>query len=352
MRGGAAGAAAAGEGTDRRLTRRFYYWECEPASVRKLAALGEGQFGTVHEAEFLGQRVAAKEMKLQPGEEEAAVEAEFLDELAIMSLFDHPNVVKVYGACTDARAGATMLLMECCSGGSVGDLSGQVIQPSIGRCLEIAIDIAQGMDYLHSRLQGVCAMHRDLKPSNILIAGDPMKGGVAKISDFGLVRLLEPESGGDGQGASTASGRVVDPINEKYYMTAETGSYRFMSPEVFSHASYNHKADLYSYGMILYQMFDKRLPFDCIEPEEVAQLVLDKARPSFRRLLGGRQEFNIPEPIREIITKCWASRPEARPEFREVAAELLAAQEALDPAKKAAGAAAPNKGLFGGLFGR
>ena len=295
----------------------------------------------MHKAEFLGQCVAAKEMKPQRGNR-AAVEAEFLDELAIMSLFDHPNVVKVYGACTDARAGSLLLLMECCSGGSVGDVGNLHVQPGIRRCLELAINIAQGMDYLHSRLQGVCALHRDLKPSNVLIVGDPIKGGVAKISDFGLVRLLPPQG----------KKKVQNTLNEKYYMTAETGSYRFMSPEVFSHASYNHKADLYSYGMILYQMFDKRLPFDCIQPEEVAQLVLDKARPSFRRLLGGRQEYNIPEPIREIITKCWASRPEARPEFRDVAAELLAAQEALYPAKKAAGAAAPNKGLFGGLFGR
>ena len=290
----------------------------------------------MHKAEFLGQCVAAKEMKPQRGNR-AAVEAEFLDELAIMSLFDHPNVVKVYGACTDAQAGSLLLLMECCSGGSVGDVGNLHVQPGIRRCLELAIDIAQGMDYLHSRLQGVCAMHRDLKPSNILIAGDPMKGGVAKISDFGLVRLLEPESGGDGQGASTASGRVVDPINEKYYMTAETGSYRFMSPEVFSHASYNHKADLYSYGMILYQMFDKRLPFEAIEPEEVAKMALGQTRPAFNALKQrkqGKVQYNIPEPIREIITKCWDGRPEARPEFREVVAELLAAQEALYPPKR------------------
>ena len=298
----------------------------------------------MHKAEFLGQCVAAKEMKPQRGNR-AAVEAEFLDELAIMSLFDHPNVVKVYGACTDAQAGSLLLLMECCSGGSVGDVGNLHVQPGIRRCLELAIDIAQGMDYLHSRLQGVCALHRDLKPSNVLIVGDPIKGGVAKISDFGLVRLLPPQG----------KKKVQNTLNEKYYMTAETGSYRFMSPEVFSHASYNHKADLYSYGMILYQMFDKRLPFEAIEPEEVAKMALGQTRPAFNALKQrkqGKVQYNIPEPIREIITKCWASRPEARPEFREVAAELLAAQEALYPAKKAAGAAAPNKGLFGGLFGR
>ena len=311
----------------------MYYWEVTAASVRILGALGEGQFGTVHKAEFLGQCVAVKEMKPQPGNR-AAVEAEFLDELAIMSLFDHPNVVKVYGACTDARAGAMLLLMECCSGGSVGDLSGQVIQPSIGRCLEIAIDIAQGMDYLHSRLQGVCAMHRDLKPSNILIAGDPMKGGVAKISDFGLVRLLPPQ-GKKG---------VQNTLSEKYYLTAETGSYRFMSPEVFAHTSYNHKADLYSYGMILYQMFDKRLPFEAIEPEAVAKMAMGQTRPAFNALKArkqGKVQYNIPQPIREIIERCWDGRPEARPEFREVVAELLAAQEALYPAKRGRKAGAP-----------
>ena len=298
----------------------------------------------MHKAEFLGQCVAAKEMKPQRGNR-AAVEAEFLDELAIMSLFDHPNVVKVYGACTDARAGSLLLLMECCSGGSVGDVGNLHVQPGIRRCLELAINIAQGMDYLHSRLQGVCALHRDLKPSNVLIVGDPIKGGVAKISDFGLVRLLPPQG----------KKKVQNTLNEKYYMTAETGSYRFMSPEVFSHASYNHKADLYSYGMILYQMFDKRLPFEAIEPEEVAKMALGQTRPAFNALKQrkqGKVQYNIPEPIREIITKCWDGRPEARPEFREVVAELLAAQEALYPAKKAASAAAPNKGLFGGLFGR
>ena len=287
----------------------------------------------MHKAEFLGQCVAAKEMKPQRGNR-AAVEAEFLDELAIMSLFDHPNVVKVYGACTDAQAGSLLLLMECCSGGSVGDVGNLHVQPGIRRCLELAIDIAQGMDYLHSRLQGVCALHRDLKPSNVLIVGDPIKGGVAKISDFGLVRLLPPQG----------KKKVQNTLNEKYYMTAETGSYRFMSPEVFSHASYNHKADLYSYGMILYQMFDKRLPFEAIEPEEVAKMALGQTRPAFNALKQrkqGKVQYNIPEPIREIITKCWDGRPEARPEFREVVAELLAAQEALYPAKRGRKAGAP-----------
>lgn len=97
--------------------------------------------------------------------------------------------------------------------------------------IDILKDIARGLAYLHNR-KPECIIHRDLKPSNILLT----KSCKAKIADFGISCL-----------------QVTS--NESYNMTGETGTYRYMAPEVLRHQEYSCKVDIWSIGMILYYMF-------------------------------------------------------------------------------------------------
>ena len=95
-------------------------------------------------------------------------------------------------------------------------------------------------------------MHRDLKPANVMLSIP--EGGVAKIGDFGLSRTLAPVRRQSRLLPSERRDSKEGSLEEMYVMTGETGSYRYMSPEVFRHESYNSKADCYAFAMIAYQV--------------------------------------------------------------------------------------------------
>ena len=97
--------------------------------------------------------------------------------------------------------------------------------PALLALLKMGAEVARGMDYLHKRR----VVHRDIKAANLLLDD----AGCVKIADFGVARLLD------------AGGGV---------MTAETGTYRWMAPEIITHAPYDEKADVYSYGILLWEL--------------------------------------------------------------------------------------------------
>ena len=111
------------------------------------------------------------------------------------------------------------------AGGSVFDWMRARGPPALLVLLKMGAEVARGMDYLHKRR----VVHRDLKAANLLLDD----AGCVKIADFGVARLLD------------AGGGV---------MTAETGTYRWMAPEIITHAPYDEKADVYSYGILLWEL--------------------------------------------------------------------------------------------------
>ena len=110
----------------------------------------------------------------------------------------------------------------------------------IWRTARYAIQFAQGMNYLHTCNPPI--LHRDLKPANLLIDFT----NVLKVSDFGLAKLRPTRA----EKGTPAKAEAYQP----YLMTGETGSYRFMAPEVFRHEPYGRPVDIYSFAMILYNM--------------------------------------------------------------------------------------------------
>ncbi len=160
--------------------------------------------------------------------------------------------------------------------------------------LSIAQDISNGMAYLHS--QNI--IHRDLKPDNIFITQNDR----AKVADFGLSIA---HTGGED-------------------LTGETGTYRWMAPEVIRHEKYSVASDVYSFGVLLWQLVTRNpCPFDSMQPIQTAFAVANGERPSI-------PEF-VPEYIGRVIRACWDTDQLCRPSFTYVSIALakfgLAANE-------------------------
>ncbi|XP_020575671.1 serine/threonine-protein kinase STY46-like [Phalaenopsis equestris] len=150
------------------------------------------------------------------------------------------------------------------------------------------------MAYLHNEPNVI--IHRDLKPRNVLLVNS--NADHLKVGDFGLSKLIK-----------------VQNSNDVYKMTGETGSYRYMAPEVFKHRKYDKKVDVFSFAMILYEMLEGDPPLANYEPYEAAKFVAEGHRPTFRA------KGYTPE-LRELTEHCWAADMNRRPSFLEILKKL------------------------------
>lgn len=208
--------------------------------------------------------------------------ADFCREIAIVRHLKHPNICRFYGASVGPTS--CCLLYEFLDGGSLAD----VIRDH-RRSIDVvwlAKEVACGMAYLHQ--QGV--LHRDLKPSNVLLSRD----GKVKVVDFGL--SCETMTAGD--------------------HTGETGTYRWMAPEVIRHEPYSTAADVYSFGILLWELVAREQPFAGMTPIQAAFAVA-------RQGLRPPMPLKTPLPLANLIRCCWHVDPRARPTFEDVL-ELLA----------------------------
>lgn len=196
-------------------------WEIAIEQVHLSRKLASSTFGHVYKGEYYGQEVAVKIIKDAMDDEQQY--REFLQEVSIMKKVRHRNVIQFIGARTEKPS--LCILFEYMDGGSVHDYlrqKGSLL--SILEVYKIALDVSRGMDYLHR----MNIIHRDLKTANLLIDNT----GTVKVADFGVARVLEAVC----------------------CATAETGTYRWMAPEVIEHRSYDHKVDVYSFGILLWEL--------------------------------------------------------------------------------------------------
>ncbi|KAG5547591.1 hypothetical protein RHGRI_013330 [Rhododendron griersonianum] len=196
----------------------------------------------------------------------------------------HRNVVQFIGACTQSPS--LCIVTEFMSGGSVYDYlhkrKGTFKLPSL---LRVAIDISKGMDYLHQNN----IIHRDLKAANLLMD----EHDVVKVADFGVARV-KAQSG---------------------VMTAETGTYRWMAPEVIEHKSYDHKADIFSFGIVMWELLTGKIPYEYLTPLQAAVGVVQQGlRPTIPK--------NAHPKLAELLRKCWQQDPTSRPDFSEITETL------------------------------
>ena len=148
-------------------------------------------------------------------------------------------------------------------------------------------------------------LHRDLKPANLLIDFKD----TLKISDFGLAKLRPYESLHKVEEVEGADS------NDTFIMTGETGSYRFMAPEVFRHERYDETVDVYSFAMILYYIIDGRAPWPNVRDGVTAvRAAAEGQRPVIPRHWDAR--------ISTLISSCWDESPKKRPTFSFVLEKL------------------------------
>ncbi|KAG2500845.1 hypothetical protein HYH03_001606 [Edaphochlamys debaryana] len=322
-------------------------WEIDPITIKLNEKIGEGEFGVVYKANWNGTLVAVKVLK----ETGAVALGDFRTELNVLQKVHHPHTVQFLGAVT--KQTPFMIVTEYMVGGSLADLFKGQRFPGMWRAVQLALDMARGLAYLHNR-SPQAVIHRDLKPANLMIGGPKVfsslhrmlcqeEMGVLKIADFGLsksLKLNKPKrhnnrgsldntpdnsvlngranSAGNPsyQGGASSHG---DPTKatERYKLTGETGSYRYMAPEVFRHEPYNNKVDVYSFAMICFQLFEGLPPYWNMDPIEAARAAALKGlRPTWGAT--NRHDQVVPAKLKQLVETCWGADYEARPEFTEV----------------------------------
>ena len=230
------------------------------------------------------------EVELTQSQKDEAI-ADFRQEIRVLRNLRHPHIVLLLAYSTTKNYEVMISeLMKC----SLLDVfKAHMVQGTkMSRKLQIlyADQLAQGMVYLHTCKPPV--IHRDLKPANLLID----HSGVLKISDFGLAKV-RPDP------------KVME--SSKFVMTGETGSYRFMAPEVYRHEDYTETVDIYSYGMILYYLLSGRPPWASMNGlMAVERAAKEGDRPNIPR--------DWDERLSNLLQRCWDENPQARPSFQNI----------------------------------
>jgi serine/threonine protein kinase/tetratricopeptide (TPR) repeat protein len=217
---------------------------------RILSTLGKGGMGVVYKAEDLrlGRAVAIKVLPESVASDRIAVER-FQREARAISNLNHPNICTLYDI--DDEKGTRFLVMECLEGRTLKDriAAGSF---SLDELLDLAIQIADGLDAAHARN----VVHRDIKPANIFVT----TRGQIKIMDFGLVKVSgEHKTLVGGRHASEMPTATPDPLLTSPGSTI--GTIAYMSPEQTRGEDLDERSDLFSFGVVLYEMATGRSPF-------------------------------------------------------------------------------------------
>jgi len=275
--------------------------------------LGRGGMGTVYSGEhvYIKKPVAVKVLHPQFARYTEAVNR-FLREARAASSINHPNIVDVtdFGLLGD---GLVYFVMEFLDGKSLEDVIEREGAVELHRALNIANQMALALEAAHD--QGV--IHRDLKPDNVMLlarpgrrdlvrmaTGDPagmpqapvfereVMWDFVKLLDFGIAKVLVP----DELTAETVQGAVF-------------GTPEYMSPEAARGEDVDHRADIYSLGVILFDMLTGRPPFEAQAANEVLQMQIHRPPPSPREFAPHRE---ITEAAERVILKAMQKDPERR----------------------------------------
>ena len=261
---------------------------------RVLGELGRGAMGVVYRAEdtTLGRVVAIKTIALAGAsrEERDQHEARFLQEARAAARISHPAVITIYEM---GREGdVAFIAMELLEG---ADLRALIREASLApsQALTIAASVAEGLAVAHE--QGI--VHRDVKPGNIMVLPD----GRVKIMDFGIARPLEPT-------VKTQTGLLL-------------GSPQYMSPEQIVGQRFDHRADIFSLGLVLYEMLTGSRPFAGEDLGELTFKVANLAATPPSHIVR-----SLPQVVDLIVARALKKKPDERyASAAELANDLWAA---------------------------
>lgn len=264
-------------------------WEIPWEDLQVFERIGIGSYGEVFRAEWNSTEVAVKRFMNQDISGDAL--DQFKCEVEIMLRLRHPNVVLFMGAVT--RPPNLSILTEFLPRGSLFKLLHRPnIQLDEKRRLRMALDVAKGMNYLHT--SNPMIVHRDLKTLNLLVD----KNWVVKVCDFGMSRLLH---------------------HTFLSSTSTAGTPEWMAPEVLRNELSNEKCDVYSFGVILWELATLRVPWNEMNSMQVVGAVGFQHR-----------HLDVPEwvdpLVTELILECWNPDAQSRPSFGQIIARLRCLQ--------------------------
>ncbi|XP_025420103.1 mitogen-activated protein kinase kinase kinase 9 isoform X3 [Sipha flava] len=254
--------------------------------------IGVGGFGKVYRGYWNNKEVAVKAARQDPDEDISETLKNVKQEANLFWLLDNENIVSMLGVCLEIPN--LCLVMEYARGGSLNRvLMGRKIRPDV--LVDWAIQIARGMNYLHNGAP-ISLIHRDLKSSNVLlnepIENNDLQFKTLKITDFGLAR-------------------------EVYKTTrmSAAGTYAWMAPEVIKQSTFSKASDVWSYGVLLWELLTGQTPYKGIDSLAVAYGVaankLTLPIPS-----------TCPQPFKELMEACWYSDSHMRPSFDDILTSL------------------------------
>jgi Tol biopolymer transport system component/predicted Ser/Thr protein kinase len=261
-----------------------------------LELLGKGGMGVVYRAEdtTLKRQVA---LKVLPASSQERLER-FQREAETLAALDHPNIVTVFTVELDEDV--HFLTMQLVEGMPLSDLIPKGGMP-LERIFETAIPLADALAAAHDK--GV--IHRDLKPANIMVTDE----GRVKVLDFGLAKLRQEAQ------APIATQLPTEPLTEE---GRAVGTVPYMSPEQVEGKEVDHRSDLFSLGIILFEMATGQRPFHGDSPASVMSAILRDTPPSVTEL-----STSLPRDLAKIIRRCLVKEPERRFQTaRELAIEL------------------------------
>ncbi|XP_069764288.1 mitogen-activated protein kinase kinase kinase 10 [Narcine bancroftii] len=259
--------------------------------------IGVGGFGKVYKGLWRSEEVAVKAARQDPDQDISVTAANVRKEAQLFGMLRHPNIILLKGVClTEPNL---CLVMEYARGGALNRaLSGKKAPPHV--LVNWAVQIARGMNYLHNEAV-VPVIHRDLKSSNILILekteDDDLTNKTLKITDFGLAR--------------------------EWHRTTKmsaAGTYAWMAPEVIKLSLFSKSSDVWSFGVLLWELLTGEVPYREIDGLAVAYGVavnkLTLPIPS-----------TCPEPFGKLMEDCWNSDAHGRPSFRDILTQLVTIEQ-------------------------
>jgi serine/threonine protein kinase/tetratricopeptide (TPR) repeat protein len=279
---------------------------------KALEEISRGGMGIVYRALDLNlDREVA--LKVLPPELVADSERKrrFVQEAKAAAKLEHPNIAVVYEI--DESEGETFVVMELIHGEKLRDTLQRRRLP-LDRSLELAAEIAEGLSCAHEK--GI--VHRDLKPANVMVT----EQGHAKIIDFGLAKLLEP-LGKQGSEVSTA-------LREETSSGKVMGTVSYMSPEQARGEKVDHRSDIFSFGIVVYEMLTGEPPFRGQSGIETLNAILNQPTPKVGGLRSG-VPAEVSYELEHLIEKCLAKDPKKRYQtIEDVVLDLKSARRHLE----------------------
>jgi serine/threonine-protein kinase len=247
--------------------------------------IGQGGMGKVFRAQQipLGRAVALK--VLEASRVDTEFQRRFFREAAILAKLKSRHTVTIYDYGRDNDL--YFIAMELVAGGSLAQVLAAEGPLGVTRTLSIAQQICRSLREAHA--QGV--IHRDLKPGNVVLTQSEEGEELAKVLDFGLAKRVNTNSSEDTD---------ADTV---------PGSPKYMAPEVIRQQGIDGRTDLYSLGIMMYQMITGAVPFNRDNPMDILIAHLHEPPPSMREL---NPHVEIPVPLERVIMRCIAKNPEDR----------------------------------------